>query len=1004
MSGRVRPGLCPVLVGRDAELRQLTALLDKAAGGTGGLACLSGEAGIGKSRLAREVMDLGSARGFAVFTGRASDSAAPIPLRPIAEVLMRAARDGLHADLERLADYRPALGSLVPEWRRAGDGGAEVSEIIVAEGVLRLISTAGDRGALLVLEDLQWADPQTLTVVEYLADNIGHAPVLCLATVRDSEPSAGLDLTGSLVSRRAAGLIRVPRLPEHAIRQMAAECLGVTEVPARLAGLLRDCDGLPFAVEEMLAAAGADAPGQETAGWAEGSAPAAGVPGSIANSVARRLTEMGDPDGDVLAWAAVLGRCFDPALLPALADMTEDAVLAALLHARQAMLIEPADDDKRVLRFRHNLTRRAIVARLLPQDRAARSARAAAAIEEAHPGLPGAWCELAADLRDGAGDCGGAAALMLASGRRALARGAVRSAVALLDAARERADRAPDTDAKAGLDIDDTLFRALALAGDYGRLAEVAGRLAAGLDRAEAGPRRQARTMIATARVLHADDMAAAWAQLALGSQIARQLHAAELVSRAELEMARCAADGKSPAQAIELAGRSLAGAESAGLTGWAAEVGVRALQVIGSQELMRDVDAAQSALVRAYQIARGNHCTFEGIDVLHDLGTIELLEGGTGRRLEKASELAHAGGAISLAVLIDLRLAILQAVAGNPGRGHATARRCEQDADRIKAPRLQALAVTMQAFASAITADPQAAELAASRAETLLPDNPEILFTTHGLVRVTAALFADDLPGALRHSITAASCADQVSPRTPRMAWALYPLLQAVSDGDGLAALDQARATSAAVKWNRGFFAYTQAVMAGRAGQRRQAAALTSQGEALLAPFAPVWNHLGRRLIADSALRHGWGEPARWLREAAREFDASGHNRLAGACRNQLRRIGQPVPTPRRARASMPDHLRRLGITSREMDVYQLLGQGLSNDDIARQLSLSAKTIDTHVASLIAKTGLTARRELIAHAARHSRRPREPLDLPAVRQDRLASQSSGRVLPDLTK
>jgi hypothetical protein len=343
----------------------------------------------------------------------------------------------------------------------------------------------------------------------------------------------------------------------------------------------------------------------------------------------------------------------------------------------------------------------------------------------------------------------------------------VGTAVALLDAAREQADLQPGGDAK-GLEIDGALFRALALAGDHGRLTEVAGRLTAGLGRAGADPRWRAQTIVTTARVVHADDMPAAWAQLAIGSQIARQLHDAELISRAELEMARCAADNKNPVQAAELAARSLAGAESAGLTGWAAEVAVRDLQVIGSQELVRDIDAAQSAFERAYQIARDNRCMIEGIDVLHDLGTIEMLEGGTGRRLEQASVLAREGGAISSAILTDLRLAILHSLHGNLSRAHATARRYEQEAERIKAPRPQALAVTMQAFASAITPEPQAAELTASRAEALLPDNPEILFTTCGLVRVAAALFDDDLPRALQHSLAAASCDDQVSPHTP--------------------------------------------------------------------------------------------------------------------------------------------------------------------------------------------------------------------------------------------
>lgn len=151
VSCRVSAVVCPVLVGRDAELKQLTDLLSQAADGAARMVVLAGEAGVGKSRLAREVTDLARARGFAVFAGRSPESALPVPFRPVTEALMRAARDGLSADGPQIADYRPSLGALVPEWRQPGDDGAEVSEMIVCEGVLRLVSTAGEAGALVVL-------------------------------------------------------------------------------------------------------------------------------------------------------------------------------------------------------------------------------------------------------------------------------------------------------------------------------------------------------------------------------------------------------------------------------------------------------------------------------------------------------------------------------------------------------------------------------------------------------------------------------------------------------------------------------------------------------------------------------------------------------------------------------------------------------------------------------------------------------------------------------------
>jgi DNA-binding CsgD family transcriptional regulator len=67
-----------------------------------------------------------------------------------------------------------------------------------------------------------------------------------------------------------------------------------------------------------------------------------------------------------------------------------------------------------------------------------------------------------------------------------------------------------------------------------------------------------------------------------------------------------------------------------------------------------------------------------------------------------------------------------------------------------------------------------------------------------------------------------------------------------------------------------------------------------------------------------------------------------------------------------------VPTQLSRLGVTSREMDVYLLVARGYSNNQIAERLYISPKTVETHVASLVAKTGQAGRRELVAHAARH--------------------------------
>jgi DNA-binding NarL/FixJ family response regulator len=71
------------------------------------------------------------------------------------------------------------------------------------------------------------------------------------------------------------------------------------------------------------------------------------------------------------------------------------------------------------------------------------------------------------------------------------------------------------------------------------------------------------------------------------------------------------------------------------------------------------------------------------------------------------------------------------------------------------------------------------------------------------------------------------------------------------------------------------------------------------------------------------------------------------------------------------RGSAQVPAQLRRLGITSREVGVFLLVARGFSNAEIAQRLFISPKTVETHIASLVAKTGQTGRRELVAHAAR---------------------------------
>jgi DNA-binding CsgD family transcriptional regulator len=981
--------LCPVLIDRSAELGVLTAALEAAARGHGSTVFVTGDAGIGKSRLARDLSVRAAAEGFHVLTGRGTESTVPVAYRPVAEALMGAARDGIEPDSRGLAQYRAALGALVPEWSEPGDVGAEISPVILGEAVLRVLALPGWKGGLLVLEDLHWADPETLAIVEYLADNVGSTNVLCVITQRDGGACPSADLLQALTARRVASRVDVPRLRPGAVGQMAAACLNVEDVPPDIRGLLADCDGLPFAVEEILAAAVSSGElvrgGQ---GWHVNSDVSTGVPDSIVGSVRNRLAALGPAVTNVIVSAAILGRQFDWTLLPRVASVSDAKVLEALQRAREVQLIEPVGAESGRFRFRHSLTRDAIVSNLLPPELAARSAAAADAIEEAHPGVPGEWCELAAELRAAAGEPAAAARLLLLAGRRSLRPGAISSAIAALEDARKLLAASPRPEPEVDLEIDEVLTEALALSGDYDQLVPVADGLVARLAASGADPRRQALTMLRVASTRPEDHLGAAIAQLSAAEDIAGKLQDVELASRIDAVSARCALAGGELDRAEELARRALASAERAGLSGWAADVGFASLEVIGRRERMRNLPAAREAFERARQIADTAERGVLRIKALHELGTIEMLETGSADGLIQVRELAHHAGILPTATLIELQLANLWSLGTDLDRALAAARQCERSAAQLGIAQLEAMGLVLQANVHAIRDERQLAERAIHRAENAVEHrHPEILFTIWGQSRVLVSLFRDDLPRAFKASQTGMAFGLQAktSPGraqnfysalqspvlAPRRAWGLWVLLQTVCGDGGRKAIEEAEGSDVAVSWNKGCLAYAEAVLEGREGHAERATELAREGSEHFAPFAPWWNHLARRLVAPAALENGWGDPVAWMREAAAEFDATSHDRLASACRGILRRAGERVPRSGRGIAEVPPQMRRLGITSREMDVFLLVARGYSNTEIASRLYISPKTVETHIASLVAKTGQAGRRELVAHAAR---------------------------------
>jgi DNA-binding CsgD family transcriptional regulator len=161
----------------------------------------------------------------------------------------------------------------------------------------------------------------------------------------------------------------------------------------------------------------------------------------------------------------------------------------------------------------------------------------------------------------------------------------------------------------------------------------------------------------------------------------------------------------------------------------------------------------------------------------------------------------------------------------------------------------------------------------------------------------------------------------------------------------------------------NRGALEYAEAIAAGRQGDHDRSEKAFAAGEEHLAPV-PYWHRLLRLFTCECALKDGWGDPLPHLRVDLVAHEHNGDDAQARICRDLLRRAGAPT---RRGRgdSSVPPSLRRLGVTSREMDVLRLVSSGLSNAEIAQRLYLSPRTVETHVSSLLARTGCRSRQEL---------------------------------------
>lgn len=381
--------LCPILVGREAELIELEDALLAACRGEGRVILLTGEAGIGKTRLAGELRERAGRIGVATFTGVCSEALPAIPYLPFLEALGGYVA---HGDIDSLRGSLGAsaadLGHLFPRFgeahHEAGDPGH--AKLRFFEAILRLLETAaGSTGLVLILEDLHGADDSSRELLDYLVRRVESAPVLVLGTLRSDEVTRKHPLSRYVEAWRRNGqaqVLEVKALDGSEMRGMVEAIFDEPSSDETIRFLRERSEGNPFVLEELLKEALDRGDFYRTdRGWQRKELSDFKLPPTVREAILARLERLQPDHVGMLRAAAVLGDPFAVSTVIAVTGEAPSTVQEALRACVQQQLVREDSGSGGTYRFRHSLTRDAVYEDLVSTERQAYHGRAAEALQ-----------------------------------------------------------------------------------------------------------------------------------------------------------------------------------------------------------------------------------------------------------------------------------------------------------------------------------------------------------------------------------------------------------------------------------------------------------------------------------------------------------------------------------------------------------------------------------------------------------------------------------------------
>lgn len=379
--------LCPRLIGRQRDLTTLQTLIEQKRSGAGQTILISGEAGIGKSRLVAEAKTNAAQHGFLILEGQCFQRDCAFPYSPLLDLFrtyfVRFAPGGLpahlHTFVSTLSRLLPDLALLFPDLAAspvppAGDHEEEKRRLFAVMTHF-LTEQAAYQPILLVVEDIHWADDLSLDFLLHLARRCRQLPLLLLLTYRsEALPSGVRQWFTQLDHERLIQEIALGPLTPGEVDDMVRAILGPEQTVAAdlLDTLAILSEGNPFFVEELLKSLVAAGELQSVDGkWAYRSDTPAGsgsfIPRSVQVVVQQRVHQLSAAAKQALMLAATVGRRFDFPVLQEALHCDEAALLSLMKELLAAQLVVEESADR--FAFRHALIREAIYNELLIRER-----------------------------------------------------------------------------------------------------------------------------------------------------------------------------------------------------------------------------------------------------------------------------------------------------------------------------------------------------------------------------------------------------------------------------------------------------------------------------------------------------------------------------------------------------------------------------------------------------------------------------------------------------------